>query len=66
LFQAVVFCSAGLPVLASGNVSATINLAANCAPMITRRNFVWQRYMLDAMKRGAWRAAVSTGSPSPR
>jgi uncharacterized protein len=43
----------GLPVLAAVAVSTPIDLAATCARMITRRNFIYQRYMLDAMKREA-------------
>ena len=43
----------GLPVLGAVAVSAPIDLAATCAKMLTRRNFVYQRSMLDAMKREA-------------
>jgi predicted alpha/beta-fold hydrolase len=43
----------GLPVLAAVVVSTPIDLAATCARMMTRRNFVYHRYMLDAMKREA-------------
>jgi len=43
----------GLPVLAAVAVSTPIDLAATCACMMTRRNFVYHRYMLDAMKREA-------------
>jgi uncharacterized protein len=43
----------GLPVLAAVAVSTPIDLAATCACMLTRRNFVYHRYMLDAMKREA-------------
>lgn len=43
----------GLPVLAAAAVSTPIDLAATCARMMTRRNFVYHRYMLDAMKREA-------------
>ncbi|MGH6847725.1 MAG: YheT family hydrolase [Methylocella sp.] len=43
----------GLPVLAAIAVSAPIDLAATCARMMSRRNFVYHRYMLDAMKREA-------------
>jgi uncharacterized protein len=43
----------GLPVLAAVTVSAPIDLAATCARMMSRRNFVYHRYMLDAMKREA-------------
>ena len=43
----------GLPVLAAVTVSTPIDLAATCARMMTRRNFVYHRYMLDAMKREA-------------
>jgi len=43
----------GLPVLAAVAVSTPIDLAATCARMMTRRNFVYHRYMLDAMKREA-------------
>ena len=42
-----------LPVLAAVAVSTPIDLAATCARMMTRRNFVYHRYMLDAMKREA-------------
>jgi hypothetical protein len=52
----------GLPVLAAVAVSTPIDLAATCTRMMTRRNFVYHRYMLDAMKREALApgAAVST------
>jgi uncharacterized protein len=40
----------GLPVLAAVSVSAPIDLAATCARMMTPRNFVYHRYMLNAMK----------------
>ncbi|MGH6839989.1 MAG: YheT family hydrolase [Methylocella sp.] len=52
----------GLPVLAAVAVSAPIDLAATCARMMARRNFVYHRYMLDAMKREALApgAGVST------
>jgi uncharacterized protein len=43
----------GLPVLAAVVVSTPIDLAATCARMMTRRNFVYHHYMLDAMKREA-------------
>lgn len=43
----------GLPVLAAVAVSTPIDLAATCARMMTPRNFVYHRYMLDAMKREA-------------
>src|ERR1700730_9993872 len=43
----------GLPVLAAVAVSTPIDLAATCARMMTRRKFVYHRYMLDAMKREA-------------
>jgi len=43
----------GLPVLGCIAVSAPIDLAAASARMIARRNFVYQRYMLSAMKREA-------------
>jgi uncharacterized protein len=43
----------GLPVLAAVTVSTPIDLAATCARMMTQRNFVYHRYMLDAMKREA-------------
>lgn len=42
-----------LPVLAAVTVSAPIDLAATCARMLAWRNFIYQRYMLDAMKRDA-------------
>jgi uncharacterized protein len=45
--------SHGLPVLAAVSVSAPIDLAATCARMMTPRNFVYHRFMLDAMKREA-------------
>jgi uncharacterized protein len=52
----------GLPVLAAIAVSTPIDLAATCARMMTPRNFVYQRYMLEAMKREALApgAAMST------
>jgi uncharacterized protein len=52
----------GLPVLASVAVSTPIDLAATCARMMSRRNFPYHRYMLDAMKREALApgAGVST------
>ncbi len=40
----------GLPVLGAVAVSSPIDLAATCAKMLTPRNFVYQRYMLEAMK----------------
>jgi predicted alpha/beta-fold hydrolase len=43
----------GLPVLAAVTVSTPIDLAATCAQMMTRRNFAYHRYMLDAMKHEA-------------
>ena len=43
----------GLPVLAAVAVSAPIDLAATCARMMTPRNFVYHRYMLDTMKQEA-------------
>ncbi|MGH6834461.1 MAG: YheT family hydrolase [Methylocella sp.] len=43
----------GLPVLAAVVVSAPIDLAATCARMMARRNFVYHRYMLTAMKHEA-------------
>ncbi|HEY4848149.1 MAG TPA: alpha/beta fold hydrolase [Methylocella sp.] len=43
----------GLPVLAGVSVSTPIDLAATCARMMTPRNFVYHRFMLDAMKREA-------------
>lgn len=43
----------GLPVLAAVAVSTPIDLAATCARMMIRRNFIYERYMLDAMKREA-------------
>ena len=43
----------GVPVLAAVAVSAPIDLAATCARMLTWRNFIYQRYMLAAMKRDA-------------
>ena len=42
--QAVVFCSAGLSVPTAVTVPAPIYLAPASAPMITRRNFICQRY----------------------
>ena len=52
----------GLPVLAAVAVSTPIDLAATCARMMSRRNFVYHRSMLDALKREALApgAAVST------
>jgi predicted alpha/beta-fold hydrolase len=59
----------GLPVLAAVAVSTPIDLAATCARMMTWRNAVYHRSMLDAMKRealapgaavsGAERAAIA-------
>lgn len=43
----------GLPVLAAVAVSTPLDLAATCARMMTRRNFVYHRYLLDAIKREA-------------
>ncbi len=43
----------GLPVLAAVAVSTPLDLAVTCARMMTRRNLVYHRYMLDAMKREA-------------
>jgi hypothetical protein len=43
----------GLPILAAVAVSAPIDLAAACACMMTPRNFLYHRYMLQAMKREA-------------
>ncbi|HET6374843.1 MAG TPA: alpha/beta fold hydrolase [Methylocella sp.] len=43
----------GLPILAAVSVSAPIDLAATCACMMTPRNFLYHRYMLQAMKREA-------------
>jgi uncharacterized protein len=43
----------GLLVLAAVAVSTPIDLAATCARMMARRNFVYHCYMLDAMKREA-------------
>jgi len=43
----------GLPVLAAVAVSTPLDLAATCARMMNPRNFIYQRYMLDAMKREA-------------
>jgi uncharacterized protein len=42
-----------LPVLAAVAVSAPIDLSATCARMLAPRNFIYQRYMLAAMKREA-------------
>jgi uncharacterized protein len=39
-----------LPVLAAVAVSVPIDFAATCARVMTRRNFAYHRYMLDAMK----------------
>jgi predicted alpha/beta-fold hydrolase len=52
----------GLPVLAAVTVSTPIDLAATCARMLAPRNFAYQRYMLEAMKREALApgAAVNT------
>ncbi len=52
----------GLPVLGAAAVSAPIDLAATCAKMLHRRNFVYHLSMLAAMKREALApgAAVST------
>ncbi len=43
----------GLPVLAAVSVSAPLDLAATCARLMTPRNYVYHRYMLDGMKREA-------------
>jgi uncharacterized protein len=43
----------GLPVLAAVTVSAPIDLSATCAKMLTRRNFFYERFMLESMKREA-------------
>lgn len=43
----------GLPVLAAVAVSAPLDLAATCARIMSRRNLVYHRYMLEAMKREA-------------
>ena len=43
----------GLPMLAAVAVSTPIDLAATSVRMLTRRNFFYQRYMLNAMKRDA-------------
>jgi hypothetical protein len=43
----------GQPALAAIAVSAPIDLAATCARMMEPRNFIYHRYMLDAMKREA-------------
>lgn len=43
----------GLPVLAAVSVSAPIDLSATCARMLRPRNFLYQRTMLEAMKREA-------------
>jgi predicted alpha/beta-fold hydrolase len=53
----------GLPVLAGIAVSAPIDLAAASARIRARRNFIYQHYMLKAMKREALApgAAVSAG-----
>ena len=46
-------CCHGLPVLAGIAVSAPIDLEAASARILARRNLVYQRYMLKAMKREA-------------
>lgn len=53
----------GLEVLAAVAVSAPIDLAGTCARMLSRRNFIYQRFMLNAMKREALApgAALSAG-----
>lgn len=43
----------GMPVLAAVAVSTPLDLAATCARMMARRNYGYQRYMLEAMKREA-------------
>lgn len=43
----------GLEVLGAVAVSIPLDLAATCARMMTPRNIVYHRYMLDAMKREA-------------
>jgi uncharacterized protein len=43
----------GLPLLGAVAVSAPLDFAATCARMMTARNFAYQRYVLDALKREA-------------
>jgi pimeloyl-ACP methyl ester carboxylesterase len=56
----------GLPVLAGVAVSAPIDLAAACARMIARRNVVYQRFMLKAMKREALAPAPGSAPTNGR
>ena len=53
----------GLAVLAAVAVSTPIDLAATCARMMTKRNFVYHRYMLDAMKREALAPGAAVSAP---
>jgi predicted alpha/beta-fold hydrolase len=52
----------GLPVLAAVAVSAPIDLSTTCATMLRRRNYIYQRFMLESMQREALTpgAALST------
>jgi uncharacterized protein len=52
----------GVPVLAAVTVSAPIDLSATCVKMLRRRNYIYQRFMLESMKREALTpgAALST------
>jgi uncharacterized protein len=43
----------GLPVLAAVAISAPIDLSATCATMLRRRNYIYQRFMLESMQREA-------------
>ncbi len=52
----------GPPVLAAVAVSTPIDLSATCARMMARRNFFYERYMLDAMKREALAPGASVSS----
>lgn len=52
----------GLPVLAAIAVSAPIDLSAACAQMMTRRNVLYHRSMLDAMKREALAAGAGVST----
>lgn len=51
-----------LPILAAVAVSTPIDLAATCAKMMTRRNFLCHRHMLEAMKREALAPGASVSA----
>lgn len=52
----------GPPVLAAVAVCTPIDLSATCAQMMTPRNFFYERYMLDAMKREALALGAAVSS----